>query len=158
MFAVRWTTHGHARPGVCRSVEYSTWARIVARCENPKNPAFNDYGGRGIRVCARWRASFSAFLADMGYRPDKGYSIERLNVNGHYEPGNCTWATAKQQARNRRSSRFVSLDGETLSVAEWSERTGICSSTIIRRLNEGWPPERALGPLQRRGPSPLPLH
>jgi hypothetical protein len=93
------------RHGQHGSVEHHTWAHIIQRCENPKIRSYPDYGGRGITVCERWRTSFENFLADMGPRPGRGYSIDRINNDGHYEPGNCRWATAKQQANNRRPAR-----------------------------------------------------
>lgn len=143
-FAARWTTHGHAAHGVRRSREYETWARIVSKCENPKATGYAIYGGRGITMCRRWRESFAAFFEDMGPRPGPGYSIERLDVNGNYEPGNCVWATMTQQARNRRNNRIVEAFGEAHCVAEWADRTGLSQRTIIQRLNYGIDPEEAL--------------
>jgi len=95
------------------------------RCYFQADPFFESYGGRGIKVCEAWRRSFAVFLQDMGPRPGRGYSIERLNNAGDYEPGNCVWATPKQQARNRRNTVWVQWNGETLALAEAAERAGV---------------------------------
>ena len=93
--------HGECRRSTGKSKERSTWAGMKSRCLNKNQKAYARYGRRGITVCDRWRDSFSDFLADMGRCPD-GHSLERINNNGNYEPGNCKWATAKEQARNQR--------------------------------------------------------
>ncbi len=86
-------------------LEYVNWVRMKHRCENHTNDSYAHYGGRGITVCARWQDDFLAFLADMGTRPTKAHSLDRIDVNGHYEPGNVRWATAKEQAQNKRPTR-----------------------------------------------------
>lgn len=95
--------HGHSTSGRTSST-YNSWARMIDRCTNEKNNRFARYGGRGITVCTRWR-KFENFLADMGEKPDKDLSIDRINNDGNYEPGNCRWATPAEQARNRSTSK-----------------------------------------------------
>lgn len=101
--------HGGARNGV-RTAEYRSWQNMLRRCYNPKNSNYRYYGGRGIQVCARWRGDFGAFLADMGPKPSSKHTLDRIDVDGHYEPGNCRWATLIEQANNKRK-RAVVTDG-----------------------------------------------
>jgi hypothetical protein len=97
--------HGHARRGGSRSPEYRSWQNMLQRCTNPKDQDWKNWGGRGIRVCDRWLHSFENFFVDMGRKPSPAHSIDRSNNDGNYEPGNCCWATAKEQRANRRDSR-----------------------------------------------------
>ena len=92
------------RHGLKWTAEYTAWCNIKARCSNPKRRDYPDYGGRGIGVCARWSGSFDNFLADMGTKPSTGHTIERMNNDGNYEPGNCKWATRIEQAANKRNT------------------------------------------------------
>jgi hypothetical protein len=92
--------------GGWKSSEYTIWAGIKQRCLNPKSPSFHNYGGRGIRVCNSWNASFENFLADMGPRPSKAHSIDRIDPNGDYMPENCRWATTKEQRANKRPNKW----------------------------------------------------
>ena len=123
---------------------YNVWSSMIDRCNNPSAPSFNIYGGRGISVCERWRKSFDVFLSDMGERPSLAHSIDRIDNDGNYEPSNCRWATPKEQSRNRRNNRVITIDGFSASVAEWAERVGIRRETIYARLNSGMCPEDAV--------------
>lgn len=133
MVGARTVTHGHKANGRTTR-EYSTWRGMIQRCEDPNFRSYPSYGGRGVRVCPCWRNSFEAFLADMGEKP-RGASIERVNVNGDYEPGNCRWATPREQARNRRTNRRVLLDGVIVPLIEACERTGLNYRTIRQRAS-----------------------
>lgn len=137
--------HGHAKDGH-HSAEYRVHSSMLTRCTNPKHKSFDAYGGRGIAVCVRWH-DFANFLADMGPRPSSTHSIERRDVNGDYEPGNCVWATSTEQSRNRRDNVVLAHDGMSLCVADWGERLGLNPTTILGRLARGWPVDRALDPM-----------
>jgi hypothetical protein len=113
------------------------------RCYNPANPKYLDYGGRGIVMCEQWQESFEVFLADMG-EPPVGLTLDREDNDGPYSPDNCRWATRKQQMRNTRVNRYLTLDGETKIITEWAEQYGLTAPTIYHRLEDGWPLERAL--------------
>jgi hypothetical protein len=135
-----------------KSREYVSWQHMLRRCDSPSRPGWENYGGRGIKVCERWRQSFVAFLEDMGPKPSPKHSLERIDNDGDYEPGNCRWATRVEQSRNRRSTRFIEYQGETLSLAEWADRLGISHAVLLGRLNKGgWSVERAFTePVRKR--------
>jgi hypothetical protein len=117
-----------------------------SRCSDANSDAYRNYGARGIRVCDQWRGptGFQQFLADMGRRPTRKHSIERNDVNGNYEPGNCRWATMKEQNRNMRSNRRITIDGATKSLAEWVELYGLRRETFYQRLRRGISEQDAL--------------
>lgn len=127
--------------GLSRTPEYPVWARMITRCTNPKASRYANYGGRGIVVCERWR-SFENFYADMGCKPSADHSIERIDVDGNYEPHNVRWATKREQHWNKSTSLFVEYQGQRKCVAEWSEITGIPYATFIQRLRRGLPLEQ----------------
>lgn len=120
------------------NITYRAWVEMRRRCGNPKRASWKDYGGRGITVCDRWQ-SYPEFLADMGYATTSDHRIERINNDGNYEPGNCRWATAKEQANNRRSSHYLTIDGETKTIQEWCDEYGQADTTVHNRLRRGWP-------------------
>lgn len=147
------TAHGHARRAK-PSPEYRVWAGMLNRCTNPSNDSWSRYGGRGIRVCQRWLASFEAFLKDVGPRPSLRHSLDRFpNNDGNYEPGNVRWATARQQCANMSTNRVIEWDGKKLTVQEWSRLTGIDATTIGWRLKRGWGPPRIFSPPRALRPS-----
>lgn len=119
------------------------WKSMIQRCHNPRNPSYHRYGGRGILVCDRWRQSFAAFVADVGPRP-AGATLDRIDNDRGYEPGNVRWATRREQSANRFDSISLTHAGETLNLAEWSRRTRIDHGTIYARIRNGWSVARAL--------------
>lgn len=135
------STHGCCRNGSTIR-EYRIWNGLKQRCRNPKAREYKYYGAKGVKVCERW-LSFENFISDMGICPD-GLSIERINVNGDYEPSNCRWATPKEQANNRRNTPYLSLGDKTLPLMEWVAITGLTEDTIRQRKNKGWTDVAAL--------------
>jgi hypothetical protein len=115
---------------------YTTWADMKQRCYNPSNRNYPDYGGRGIKVCARWYIDFTSFIEDMGERPD-GHTLDRIDNNGDYSPDNCRWSSRKQQANNRRNGLLLTnpSTGQTKTLAEWAEQFDINERTIRSRYN-----------------------
>lgn len=122
---------------------YGTWHQMIERCYNTKNVNFHNYGGRGIVVCERWLNSVENFINDMGIRPE-GYSLDRIEVNGNYEPNNCKWSSVKEQLNNKRDNRLINFNGETLNVTQWSEKLNINPKTIDSRLRRGKSLDRVL--------------
>lgn len=139
--------------GCSGSREHDAWISMRQRCSNPKTKQFHDYGGRGIKVCEQWNASFETFLADMGPCPP-GHSLDRIDNNGHYEPDNCRWASRKEQQNNTRRNRIITYNGQSLSVTEWARRLGISDRTISNRIHTCGisNPVQLLAPPRRYGP------
>jgi len=136
--AFRLTTHG-----LSRSPEYRIWRGLISRCNNRRNAVFTHYGGRGIKVCKRW-LKFENFYVDMGNRPSRRHSIDRIDNNGNYTPKNCRWATRKQQANNARSNHRLRHNGKSMTISQWSDETGISRSAIHGRIKMGWGVARLL--------------
>ena len=136
----RHTTHGMAR-----SSEHNIWCAMIQRCINPNNKAFKNYGGRGITVCDEWRNNFLTFLKDMGNRPSKQYSIERINNNLGYSPNNCKWATKQEQTNNSRSNIKITLQEWTMNLSQWAQFVGLKHETLCCRIFKyGWPISKAI--------------
>lgn len=125
---------------------------MIQRCYNTKNKRYFRYGGRGITVCERWRESFEAFLADMG-PAEKGLSVDRINNDGNYEPGNCRWATAKDQARNRANNKKKLYKGEMMFLKDICLLAGVSMNSVASRMRKGVALETAIrkAPKIKRG-------
>lgn len=142
---------GKPKHGLSRTPEYRAWQTMRLRCLDPSNPAYPRYGGRGITVCDRWRDSVEAFYEDMGQKPAPEYELDRIENDGHYEPGNCRWVPRSINSRNRRSNVWIGLGGESRTLAEWCELLGMPRDTVRKRLAAGWPPEEAFSvPVRRK--------
>jgi len=141
-------THGKSH-----SNEYRIWAAMLERCGNPDTKCYKNYGGRGITVCDEWTSEggFSRFLACVGARPTPKHSLDRIDNNQGYFPGNVRWTDDKTQARNRRNTYRLTHNGETLPVVEWAERLGLPYTTILSRLRIGWSVEKALSTPRQKG-------
>lgn len=127
---------------------YMEWANMKARCYNPNSKQYKDYGGRGITMCERWRKSFEAFYADVSELPNfgkEGYSINRIDNNGNYEPNNVEWADDITQANNKRNNHLITYNGKTQSLSQWAAEKGLKRSTLEQRINKyHWNIEKAL--------------
>lgn len=121
--------------GMTNTPEYSTWCEIIRRTENKACKCYNRYGGRGIKMCDRWRNDFLLFFEDMGKRPSKLHSIERVNNSGNYEASNCVWALSDVQVRNKRNNILIEFNGEVKILEDWARENHMTRSafkTILR--------------------------
>jgi len=125
------------------SREYRVWHNMKQRCNNKKHPQYYQYGGRGIKVCERWKKSFNNFYIDMGDVPPQ-MSLDRINNSGNYNKDNCRWATHIEQANNRRNNNVITYNNKTHTAKEWAVILGISPGALYSRLRKGWGAEKAL--------------
>ena len=140
--------------GMSASPEYASWHGMKSRCLNPNATGYKRYGGRGIKICQQWLDSFERFLADMGTRPSSAHTLDRDDTNRDYTPANCRWSSKEEQANNRRDNIKVVFNGRETTLRRAHRESG-CSiniSSVVRRIQKGWTPEKALlVPWTRRG-------
>ena len=136
--------HHHIKGSVYTS-EYRSWIMMKNRCLNKKINDYKNYGGRGIKVCKRWLNSFENFYKDVGKKPSKNHSIDRIDNDGNYCKENCKWSTKKEQQRNKRTNRMITYKGETRCLVEWSEKIGVEYNLLRYRLRRNnWDLEKVL--------------
>lgn len=139
--------------GKCHTEIYASWERMKSRCNCTANQHYKDYGGRGIAVCEEWNSDFNAFFEwslNNGWEP--GLTIDRIDVNGSYEPSNCRWVTWDVQCNNKRNTVYLEAFGEKKSIAQWSTEKDIGYKTLAWRVRHGWSVEDALTlPVGRQG-------
>ncbi len=147
--------HGHIteqHPKRTHPTEYSVWTSMRSRCiPQGSGDTWENYGGRGIRVCPAWQESFEVFLRDMGPRPSLAHSVERKDGNGNYEPGNCVWATRTVQNRNRRNVPLLTFQGRTMCRSAWAAELGWALPVLVARLRTMSVEEALMGPPRRGG-------
>lgn len=141
---VQMLKHGHCRTDIRtgQTKTHRAWNAMLSRCRNKNVKNYKDYGGRGISVCERW-LKFENFLSDMGEAPS-GLTLDRINVNGDYEPGNCRWADWKTQQLNRRNNHWITFGGRTMTITQWEKEAGFPQGKISQRMKHGWTLERAI--------------
>jgi hypothetical protein len=128
-----------------RGKTYKIYYQMISRCHNPNDIGYEDYGGRGIAVCNRWRNGFKYFLEDMGVRPGK-MSIDRVDNNKGYSKDNCRWATHRQQCLNKRNSHILTHGGISMNITLWAERLNIDAQTLRWRIKSKWPIDEIFSP------------
>ncbi len=143
------TSEASRTHGATGSRTYVSWASMIQRCSNPKNTDYHSYGGRGISVCSKWVKSFEEFYSHMGERPE-GLTLDRIDNEGNYEPGNCRWATTAQQAINTRRVVLIECNNEMLPVTIAARKVGLSHQTVFSRIKAGWLTEELLIPAKSR--------
>lgn len=134
---------GHGRHSMSGTKVHRAWQSMKERCYNPNHSDFHNYGQRGIVVCDKWRTDFLSFYEHIGDPPSERHSVDRIDMNGNYEPGNVRWATPKEQARNQRNNRLLTYKGERHCLNEWAEILSVKPITLYHRIRNGWTVERA---------------
>lgn len=154
--AAKTSSRTHGKTGV---PEHVTWTAALSRCRNPNATSYKRYGGRGIAMCERWASSFEEFLNDMGTKPTPLHTLDRIDKNGNYEPGNCRWATKIEQANNRRDNRMVMIEGVEKTLPNACREAGdvISHCQAWRRIRGGWSHDKAVStpPLSGRDQAAL---
>lgn len=138
------TRNMRTKHGMYKSSEFRIWWHMIERCHNPNDHQYPEWGGRGITVCDQWRESFSNFFADVGHRPSRHHSLDRIDNDGNYELNNVRWATRDEQSNNTRRTKLIEWNGKTQSVSQWERELGTSQGLIKRRLLKGWSIERAM--------------
>lgn len=134
--------NGNKTHGMSKTPIYRLWASMITRCHYEGAINYKHYGGRGIKVCERWKKSFAAFYEDMGDRPGKNYSLDRIDNNGDYYKENCRWAEIKIQRRNRRNNIYITYNGKTQIIQDWAKEFNIYPAAIKYRLDNNYPTEK----------------
>lgn len=137
-----WDSQTTRRHGMSKTRVYKLWTSMYSRCHIPSATGYSNYGGRGIRVCDRWRV-FEAFLSDMGM-PGNEQSLDRIDNDGDYEPGNCRWVAPAEQRRHQRDLKYVTIGGEKHCLAVWAARNGVTYDAARSRIARGWDHVRAV--------------
>ena len=132
-----------AKHGMTGTRAHTAWINMQERCLNPNHNSYHRYGGRGVKICQRWLDSFTNFHDDMG-DPPKGMSLDRIDVDGDYEPSNCRWATDEEQSNNRENNRYLEFGGKKQTIAQWAREVGMSREALRYRINAGWSIEEAL--------------
>lgn len=140
--------------GMSGTPEQHAWINAKRRCNNSKIPGFHRYGARGIKMSPLWENDFAAFLQEVGRRPSPLHSLDRIDNNKGYEPGNVRWATAEQQAQNTATCRKITHLGRTQTMSEWARELNLHPHTIHGRLKKGWPISQVLSQEKRQSGSP----
>lgn len=143
----RLLNYRHGEAGKGRTSIYRIWCGVMGRCLNPSHGAYKKYGAKGITICERWK-TYGNFRDDMGEKPTPKHTLDRIDGTKGYEPGNCRWATMKEQNNNRIDNVKITFNGETLTAPQWAERLGLKSATITARIRRGDSPEQALRPVK----------